>query len=121
MAVQLHYREGDTGKLRKKALSNSLIMRQFNRTLLAHAQAVADRGSIKCFRNTFEQESLSSIGSDEMRRRLTGRTVQSSVQVYTQNIPNDRLRRAEFLQALDASMANIAFNGVDLSRIVRPN
>ncbi|MCA3719373.1 MAG: hypothetical protein IM674_14095, partial [Brevundimonas sp.] len=55
LVEQQFFVERATGETRKKGLSSAPIMRQFNRTLLADAQANGDRGSAKCFRNTFEQ------------------------------------------------------------------
>lgn len=119
MAEQKLYRDSATGTVEKKALSNTLIMRQFNRTHLAHADANRDGGSVKCFRNTFEQETLASIESDEIRRRLTGRKVDSTVTVYTQNIPDDHIKRTELLRHLDTNMGKIMFQNVDLSHLTR--
>jgi integrase len=67
MVEQLYYNDRATGTVQKKPLSNSLMLRQFNRTLLGHAKADDNGGSIKCFRNTFEQESLARVTSDEFR------------------------------------------------------
>jgi integrase len=115
MAEQLSYRDGATGELKAKALSSCLIMRQFNRTHLAHAKANQNSGSIKCFRNTFEQEALARVESDEIRRRLTGRDVRSTVSIYTQNIPTDPFKRTDQLQRLDKAMRTIEYRGVDFS------
>jgi integrase len=117
LAEQLRYRDGSTNELQNKALSNSLIMRQFNRTLLPLAGVSKDGGTVKCFRNTFEQEALAKIPSDEVRRRLTGRRVDSTVVIYTQNIPNDPIKRDDLLDLLSASMKLLIFRGVDLSHI----
>lgn len=119
LAEQLKYRDSLTNELQNKALSNSLIMRQFNRTLLPLADASKDGGTVKCFRNTFEQEALARIPSDELRRRLTGRRVDSTVIVYTQNIPNDRIKRDDLLDRLASSMALVTFRGVDLTHVHR--
>ena len=100
-----------------RALSNSLILRQFNRTILDHADARADRGSIKCFRNTFEQESLAKIASDEFRQRLTGRKVLSTSRIYTDNIPRDDLKKADLLEVLSNEMRRITYDGVDLDHL----
>lgn len=115
---QTAYREGATGELVKRSLSSSLILRQFNRTILEHAEARENSGSIKCFRNTFEQEALARIESDEIRRRLTGRDVNSTVIIYTTNIPDDFEKRKAQLRALRSAMDKIVFEGVDLSRLV---
>jgi integrase len=117
MAVQMNYREGATGEIRPKALSNSLIMRQFNRTILTHADARTNRGSVKCFRNTFEQEALAKIDSDESRQRLTGRKVVSSGRIYTSNQPYDPDQRRDLLAKLKIDIEKIAYSSVDMAAI----
>ncbi len=119
LAVQLRYKNAQADELQNKALSNCLIMRQFNRTWLQHADAGENGGTVKCFRNTFEQEALPKIPSEEIRRRLTGRRVDSSVTIYTQNIPDDQIKRTDLLEMLSASMNLVTFRGVDLSHIHR--
>lgn len=119
LAVQLRYKNAQTDELLNKALSNCLIMRQFNRTWLQHADAGENGGTVKCFRNTFEQEALPKIPSEEIRRRLTGRRVDSSVTIYTQNIPDDQIKRTDLLEMLSASMKLMTFQGVDLTHIHR--
>jgi len=114
MAVQTAYRDGATGDQVARAISNSLIMRQFNRTILDHADARRDRGSIKCFRNTFEQESLSKLDSDELRQRLTGRKVVSSGRIYTTNQPSDPDQRNELLEKLKREIDKITYSSLDL-------
>lgn len=61
MIEQQYFVEGPTGERRKKALSSAPLMRQFNRTILADADAKSDRGSAKCFRHTFEQEAMATL------------------------------------------------------------
>ena len=120
MAVATTYRDGATGATMGRAVSNSLILRQFNRTILDHADARSDRGSIKCFRNTFEQESLAQIGSDEFRQRLTGRKVLSTSRIYTDNIPRDEIKKTALLGALAFELERITFSGVGLDHLVVP-
>lgn len=117
MADQLYFTEGATGTTRRKSLSNSLIMRQFNRTILKAADAKANGGSIKCFRNTFEQESTARIPSDEIRRRLTGRDLGSTVQIYTQNIPTDEAKRTVQLRTLKGEIDRIVYEGVSFAHL----
>ena len=117
MAVQEIYRDGATGESKPKALSNSLIMRQFNRTMLDHANAKADGGSIKCFRNTFEQESMAKIESDEMRQRLTGRKVISTSRIYTENVPYDPDMRTDLLVRLKGDLDKITYAAVKLDHL----
>lgn len=118
MADQLYFTEGATGVKRRKSLSNSLIMRQFNRTILKAAGAKEDGGSIKCFRNTFEQESAARIPSDEIRRRLTGRDLGSTVQIYTQNIPTDEAKRTVQLRTLKTELDRIIYEGVSFASLL---
>lgn len=118
MAEQTDYRDGATGRLMKRSLSASLIMRQFNRTHLKHANATADRGSTKCFRNTFEQESTSKITSDEIRQRLTGRKVVSTARIYTDNIPYDPAQRSALLARLKSDIECITYDGVKLDHLL---
>ncbi|MDI1280553.1 hypothetical protein [Brevundimonas sp.] len=117
LAIQQYFNETITGTRQKKALSNSPIMRHFNRTILADADAKADGGSIKCFRNTFEQEAVATIPSDEVRRRLTGRDLKSSVQIYTQNIPDDPIKRTGQLRMLAGEIGRIVYQGVELGHL----
>lgn len=117
LAIQQYFNEKITGTRQKKALSNSPIMRQFNRTILVDADAKADGGAIKCFRNTFEQEAAAMIPSDEVRRRLTGRDLKSSVQIYTQNIPDDPIKRLGQLRMLSAEVNRISYIGVRLDHL----
>lgn len=118
LAIQQYFNESVTGTRQKKALSNSPIMRQFNRTILADADARANDGSIKCFRNTFEQEAAAVIPSDEVRRRLTGRDLKSSVQIYTKNIPDDLIKRIGQLRMLSGEIERIAYDGVRLEHLM---
>lgn len=117
MAEQTDYRDGATGEVVSRSLSASLIMRQFNRTHLKHADAKADRGSTKCFRNTFEQESTSKITSDEIRQRLTGRKVVSTARIYTDNIPYDPDHRATLLERLKSDIECITYSSVKLDHL----
>lgn len=117
MAEETTYREGATGRTIKRALSQSLIMRQFNRTLLGHANARADRGSTKCFRNTFEQQSMSKIESDEIRQRLTGRKVVSTARIYTDNIPRDAEHRCAQLVRLRNDIECVTYDAVKLDHL----
>jgi integrase len=117
LVVQQYFNESVTNTRQKKALSNSPIMRQFNRTILADADARANDGSIKCFRNTFEQEAAAVIPSDEVRRRLTGRDLQSSVQIYTKNIPGDLIKRTGQLRMLSNEINKISYDGVELDHL----
>ncbi|MDO8911801.1 MAG: hypothetical protein Q8N10_17145 [Phenylobacterium sp.] len=121
MAEQTSYRDGATGAAVARSLSASLIMRQFNRTILEHAQARADGGSIKCFRNTFEQESTSKIASDEVRQRLTGRKVISTARIYTDNIPRDEAQRAAQLISLKSDIECISYSAVSLDHLAVRN
>jgi len=118
LVEQQFFVEKATGETRKKGLSIAPIMRQFNRSLLADAQANADRGSAKCFRNTFEQEAAAQIQSDEIRRRLTGRDLQSTVKIYTQNIPTDSIKRAGQLRTLATEINRITYESVKLTHLV---
>ncbi|MDP1617909.1 hypothetical protein [Phenylobacterium sp.] len=117
MAEQTQYREGATGIAVRRSLASSLIMRQFNRTVLTHADARADGGSIKCFRNTFEQEAASKISSDEVRQRLTGRKVVSTSRIYTENIPYDPVKRASQLLMLKSEIDKITYDHVNLDHL----
>lgn len=117
MAIQEHYIDGATGESFAKALSSSLILRQFNRTHLEHADARKDRGSIKCFRNSFEQESSSRIKSDEVRQRLTGRKVVSTARIYVDNIPYDLMQRRTQLKHLKEEIDRITFDGVNFDHL----
>lgn len=119
MAKQTTYREGATGKVVKRSLSQSLIMRQFNRTFLVHADAREDGGSTKCFRNTFEQEATSKIESDEVRQRLTGRKVMSTVRIYTDNIPRDAHQRSAQLLRLTNELERVTYDAVKLDHLIR--
>jgi integrase len=119
LVEQQFFVERATGETRKKGLSSAPIMRQFNRTLLADAQANGDRGSAKCFRNTFEQEAAARIASDEIRRRLTGRDLQSTVKIYTQNIPTDPIKRTGPLRTLATEVNRIAYEGVKLDHLAQ--
>jgi integrase len=119
MAQQQYFVEGATNLHRKKNLSSCPILRQFNRTILADADARRDRGSLKCFRNTFEQEAMSHIPSDEMRRRLTGRDVGSTVQVYTQNIPDDPIKRTAQLRMLAGEINKVTYPAVQLDHLFK--
>lgn len=119
LVVQQYFNESVTGTRQKKALSNSPIMRQLNRTILADADARSNGGSIKCFRNTFEQEAAATIASDEVRRRLTGRDLKSSVQIYTQNIPDDPIKRSGQLRMLVGEVNKVRYEGVDLDHLLR--
>ena len=114
MVEQLPFKEHVTGSTRKKGLSSSKVLRDFNEYVLADANARQNRGSNKCFRNTFEQEALATIPSDEVRRRLTGRDVNSTVQIYTQNIPDDPIKRNKQLRMLQAELEKIRYDGVVL-------
>lgn len=114
LAEQLTFKEHATGATRKKGLSSSKILRDFNEYVLEDADARQNRGSNKCFRNTFEQEALATIPSDEVRRRLTGRDVNSTVQIYTQNIPDDPIKRTRQLRMLQAEIEKIRYDGVVL-------
>lgn len=114
MIEQKYFVEGPTGEVRRKGLSSSPLMRQFNRTILADADARADRGSSKCFRHTFEQEAMAVVSSEEIRRRLTGRDVNSTVQIYTQNVPTDPVRRTVQLRMLAGELNKITYEGVSL-------
>lgn len=114
---QQFFIEGPTGERRKKGLSSAPLMRQFNRTILADADARTDRGSAKCFRHTFEQEAMALISSEEIRRRITGRDVQSTVQIYTQNIPTDAIKRAGQLRMLSSEINKITYEGVQLDHL----
>ena len=67
-AKQEHYNDRATGKRAPKSLSNCLIVRHFNRTVLQRADARANDGSIKCFRNTFEEEALKPYGLPRARK-----------------------------------------------------
>lgn len=117
LAVQEYYLEKVTGLRQKKSLSSSSIMRQFNRTFLDHADASESGGSIKCFRNTFEQESLAQISSDEARLRLTGRDPGSTAKIYTKNIPLDQGERTDLLHKLLADITKITYRRVDLEHL----
>lgn len=117
MAKQEYSKEKPTKIRRKKNLSSSTIMRQFNRTILADAKARDNDGSNKCFRNTFEQESSAKIGSDEVARRLTGRDLKSSVKIYTQNIPDDPIKRTAQLRRLQREINQVVYEGVELSHL----
>lgn len=117
LVVQQYFNESVTGTRQKKALSNSPIMRQLNRTILADADARSNGGSIKCFRNTFEQEATATIASDEVRRRLTGRDLKSSVQIYTQNIPDDPIKRMGQLRRLAGEIERVVYEGVRLDHL----
>ncbi len=119
LAIQQYFNESITGTRQKKALSNSPIMRQFNRTILVDADAKANGGSVKCFRNTFEQEAAATIPSDEVRRRLTGRDLKNSVQGYTQNIPDDPIKRKGQLRMLAGEISKVRYEGVDLDHLER--
>lgn len=121
LVVQQYFNESVTGTRQKKALSNSPIMRQLNRTILADADARSNGGSIKCFRNTFEQEAAAMIASDEVRRRLTGRDLKSSVQIYTQNIPDDPIKRTGLLRMLAGEINRVRYDGVALDHLVLGN
>jgi integrase len=118
MAEETTYREGATGKTRARPLSSSLILRQFNRTILDHADATDDGGSIKCFRNTFEQEAASKIVSDEIKQRLTGRKVVSTSRIYTENIPYDPVKRTSQLLRLRGDIDQITYDGVVLDQLL---
>jgi integrase len=117
LAIQQYFNESVTGTRQKKALSNSPIMRQFNRTILADADARGNGGSVKCFRNTFEQEAAATIPSDEVRRRLTGRDLKSSVQIYTQNVPDDPIKCTAQLRMLSEQIQKICYGGVSLDHL----
>lgn len=117
MAEKTTYRDGVTGLARDRSVSSSLIMRQFNRTILDHAEARVDGGSTKCFRNTFEQESASRITSDEARQRLTGRRVVSTARIYTDNIPYDPEQRSVRLAQLKADIERLSYDGVKLDHL----
>jgi integrase len=119
LAVQEFYNEKVTGTRQKKSLSSCSIMRQFNRTLLEHADAQQNDGSVKCFRNTFEQESLGQIESDDARLRLTGRDPKTTATIYTKNIPDDPIKRSDHLVKLLADISKITYRGVDLSHLVK--
>lgn len=119
MVEQQYFVEGPTGERRKKGLSSAPLMRQFNRTILADADARSDRGSAKCFRHTFEQEALAVINSEEVRRRLTGRDVNSTVQIYTQNVPTDPVKRAVQLRMLAHEVDKLIYEGVSLNHLDR--
>lgn len=108
-----------TGKMVPKSLSNSLLMRQFSRTVLKRAGATANRGSIKCFRNTFEEEAFNHIRDEEIRLRLTGRTIKNSSKVYKRRIPIDQEGRLARLRTLKEAIDQLTFGKVDLTHIRR--
>ncbi len=108
-----------TGKMMPKSLSNSLLMRQFNRTVLKHAEATANRGSIKCFRNTFEEEAFNHIRDEEIRLRLTGRTIKNSSKFYKRRIPTDQEGRITRLRTLKEAIDQLTFDKVDITHIRR--
>lgn len=114
MAGPTNYVDRSYGKT-QRSLSAAFIMRQFNRTHLKHANADQNIGSIKCFRNTFEQESTSKISSDESRQRLTGRKVVSTARIYTNNIPRDDEQRSAQLKKLKDEIELIKYDFLDLS------
>jgi integrase len=118
LAEQTFYRDGTTGLKTARSLSSSLILRQFNRTHLKRAEATADRGSIKCFRNSFEQEAAARIQSDETRQRLTGRKVVSTSRIYTDNIPYDPDQRAGMLARLKQDIECIVYATVKLDHLL---
>lgn len=118
MAEQTTYRDGATGRTITRSLSQALIMRQFNKTLLKHANARDDGGSTKCFRNTFEQQSASKIESDEIRQRLTGRKVTSTVRHYIDNIPRDAHQRTDQLTRLRSDIECITYDAVKLDHLL---
>lgn len=117
MAEQPDYRGSSTGR-RQRSLSAALIMRQFNRTHLEHANASDNGGSTKCFRNTFEQEASSKIPHDEVRQRLTGRKVVSSARIYTDNIPFDPEQRAAQLVRLKTDIELVTYPHVKLDHLM---
>lgn len=108
-----------TGKMVPKSLSNSLLMRQFNRTVLKRAEATANKGSIKCFRNTFEEEAFNHIRDEEIRLRLTGRTIKNSSNVYKRRIPTDHEGRLTRLRTLKEAIDRLTFDKVDIAHIRR--
>lgn len=112
MVEQLTFKEHATGSTRNKGLSSSKVLRDFNEYVLKDANARHNRGSNKCFRNTFEQEALATIPSDEVRRRLTGRDINSTAQIYTQNIPDDPIKRTRQLHMLKVELEKIKYDGV---------
>ena len=117
MAEQTHYNDGATGVRVARSLSSSLILRQFNRTHLQHADARTDRGSIKCFRNTFEQEAAAQVQSDEIKQRLTGRKVVSTARIYTDNIPYDPDQRGGLLARLKQEIERVIYQTVRLDHL----
>lgn len=116
-AKQEFYNDSTTGQRTAKSLSNALIVRQFNRTILARADARSDRGSIKCFRNTFEEEALVKVREEEVRLRLTGRRVPNSSTIYKEAIPADPVKRAERLKLLHGAISSMTFDAVNLSHL----
>lgn len=116
MAGTVNYQDASYGKA-QRGLSAALIMRQFNRTHLQHADADGNGGSIKCFRNSFEQEAASKIPSDEVRQRLTGRKVASTARIYTNNIPPDPDQRKAQLKRLKGEIELVTYDFLDLSQI----
>jgi integrase len=121
MAEQEFYLNRRTGVREPKSLSNSTIMRQFNRTVLANADAKKDGGSIKCFRNNFEAEAALKISDEEKRLRLTGRAIPNTSRYYKDHIIRDEAQRDETLLGLKAAMDLMTFDKLDLSRIKRPS
>jgi integrase len=117
MIEQLHYRDRATGELRAKSLSQALILRQFNRTFLARAKADENGGSLKCFRHTFERESTNEIADVELRLRITGRQVGSSVKSYTSSMPSDPYERAGLLRNMRSAMEKIVYRGADFTHL----
>lgn len=116
-AVQEFYNDSTTGQRTAKSLANALILRQFNRTILARADARSNGGSVKCFRNTFEEEALAKVRDEEIRLRLTGRRVPNSSTIYKEFIPSDPIKRAARLRVLNEAIRAMNFNEVDLSHI----
>jgi integrase len=116
-AKQEFTRDRRTGAMVPKSLANSPLMRQFNRTVLKRANATENRGSVKCFRNTFEEEAFNHIRDEEIRLRLTGRTIKNSSKVYKRRIPTDPEGRLLRLRTLKDAIDQMTFDKVDISRI----
>ena len=117
MAEKPFYKDGKTGRLTEQSISNSLIMRDFNNYVLDHADAKSEEGSIRCFRNTFEDAQRLVIDSDELRSRITGRQIKSSVIHYTDNIPKDEIVRDKFLERLNAAINLVQFPSINLAAL----
>jgi integrase len=117
MAIIPKYNDRTTGDIQEKSIANTLIMRDFNKYVLLHAKAKDNRGSAKCFRNTFEDAQRTAIESDEVRQRISGRRVTSSVIHYTDNIPNDDAVRDKVLIKLKDHIDRVEFPSIDLTAL----